>query len=82
VQSLADTNPPSTINDVFAAITVEVIWSEDEVSHQARNPEEDVVDLDTEWTHLRAADGVLFTNTGLMMRRGTDVIKIRAIHTY
>ena len=74
----ADSSPKD--DKSFVAITVEVSWLGREESSQFSKPEDNAINLNSRWTEITATNGILFTDEGLLMRKGTEMVKIRALH--
>ncbi|CAE7202286.1 OTT-1508-deam domain containing protein [Pyrenophora teres f. teres] len=77
---LANINPLSKDENMFVAITVEVSWLGSDESNEMTTPKDHSINLESRWTELTAIDGILFTDEGLLMRKGVDVVRIRALH--
>ena len=78
VQQLADIEPSAKDEKVADAITVEVSW----LGSQVSTHKDHTVNLGSRWTELTATDDILFTDEGLLMRKGVDIVRIRALHVY
>jgi hypothetical protein len=68
---------PSTM-DMSQAITVEVTWLDDKPTGHSAYTEDNLVDLNADWIELETAEGILFTKMGLLMRKGNNVVDLRA----
>ncbi|KAI1515659.1 OTT-1508-deam domain containing protein [Pyrenophora tritici-repentis] len=79
-QRLADINPPSNHEKMLVAITIEVTWLGSDESNEMTTPKDHSINLDSRWTELTAVDGILFTDEGLLMRKGDDIVRVRALH--
>ncbi|KAF1836680.1 hypothetical protein BDW02DRAFT_628553 [Decorospora gaudefroyi] len=79
-QGLANMQPADTTYEATADITVEVTWLEvEQVSRLTPHRDGQPVDLDSDWAELTVGDGVLFTDEGLLLRKGTHVVRIRVV---
>jgi len=79
-QQLADIDPSATDEKAADAITVEVSWLGSQDSNQSSTHKDHTVNLGSRWTELTATDDILFTDEGLLMRKGVDVVRVRALH--
>ncbi|KAA8616716.1 hypothetical protein PtrV1_10017 [Pyrenophora tritici-repentis] len=65
---------------MLVAITIEVTWLGSDESNEMTTPKDHSINLDSRWTELTAVDGILFTDEGLLMRKGDDIVRVRALH--
>jgi hypothetical protein len=80
-RDLAGIYPLTQTKHASVTITVEVTWLNARQMQQAGYTEDDLVDLGANWTELAAAENTLFTEAGLLMQKGTNIVSIRASHT-
>lgn len=79
-QRLVNIDSSPKDDTLFVAIMVEVSWLGSRESNQLSSSKDHAINLNPGWTEITATDGILFTDEGLLMRKGFEVVRIRAHH--